>query len=275
MPRLFDRKCRVEIDGEGVRASIEDLRVTFSVNKTRSWVSEMQVRVYNVNPDTRLTANKSRATVRLFAGYGTPLLVAQAQITFVVVEREPPDIILAMDCLDGIVDLRRTRVSLSFERGATVGQVLEAVTEQLGLPVRPIEVDLESPLRGGYSHVGGVGTALDDMVEQVNAVWSIQNGEILILESGQPIPGEVALISPESGMIGSPEPIDEELGFDDIGGEPRFGYTVRALLQPQIEPGQQVRIESADVRGLFRVEEIEHKGDTHGPDFESVMKLYE
>ena len=275
MPRLFDRKCRVEIDGEGVRASIEDLRVTFSVNKTRSWVSEMQVRVYNVNPDTRLTANKSRATVRLFAGYGTPLLVAQAQITFVVVEREPPDIILAMDCLDGIVDLRRTRVSLSFERGATVGQVLEAVTEQLGLPVRPIEVDLESPLRGGYSHVGGVGTALDDMVEQVNAVWSIQNGEILILESGQPIPGEVALISPESGMIGSPEPIDEELGFDDIGGEPRFGYTVRTLLQPQIEPGQQVRIESADVRGLFRVEEIEHKGDTHGPDFESIMKLYE
>lgn len=275
MPRLFDRKCRVEIDGEGVRASIEDLRVTFSVNKTRSWVSEMQVRVYNVNPDTRLTANKSRATVRLFAGYGTPLLVAQAQITFVIVEREPPDIILTMDCLDGIVDLRRTRVSLSFERGATVGQALEAITEQLGLPVRPIEVDLESPLRGGYSHVGGVGTALDDMVEQINAVWSIQNGEVLILESGQPIPGEVALISPESGMIGSPEPIDEELGFDDIGGEPRFGYTVRALLQPQIEPGQQVRIESADVRGLFRVEEIEHKGDTHGPDFESIMKLYE
>lgn len=275
MSQLFDRKCRVEIDGEGVRASIDELRVVFSVQKTRSFVSEMLVRVYNPNKDTRLTAAKSGATVRLFAGYGEPLLVAQAQITRAYIERELPDVVLVMECLSGITDLRQARVSLSFERGATVGQVLDAVTDRLGLPVRPIEVDLQAPLRGGYSHVGGIGKALDDMTEQVNAVWSIQNGELLILESGQPIPGEIALISPQSGMIASPEPLDEELGFDDIGGDPRYGYSVRALLQPQIEPGNQVRIESADVQGLYRVEEIEHKGDTEGPDFESIMKLYE
>jgi hypothetical protein len=275
MSALFDRKYRVEIDGEGVRASIEELRVIFSVQKTRSFISEMQIRVYNPSQTTRLTANKTRAQVRLFAGYGTPLLVAQAQITRAYIERDPPDVILVLECLDGIIDLRRTRVSLSFERGATVAQVLEAITDQLGLPVRPIAVDLQSPLRGGYSHVGGVGVALDDMTEQAGAVWSIQNGEILILGKGDPVPGEVALISPQSGMIASPEPIDEEIGFDDIGGSARFGYTVRALLQPQIEPGQQVRIESRDVQGLFRVEEIEHKGDTEGPEFESIMKLYE
>jgi hypothetical protein len=275
MSQLFDRKCRVEIDGEGVRVSIDNLRVLFNVRKTRSFVSEMQVRVYNPNPDTRLTATKTRASLRLFAGYGTPLLVGQAQITKAVTERQPPDVILTAECLDGINDLRRTRVSLSFERGATVAQVLEAITDQLGLPVRPIEVDLQVPLRGGYSHVGGIGKALDDMTKQANAIWSIQNGEILILEQGQPVPGEVALISPDSGMIASPEPIDEELSFDRVGGPAKTGYTVRALLQPQIEPGQQVRIESAEVQGLFRVEEIEHKGDTEGPEFESILKLYQ
>lgn len=277
MSQLFDRVARVDIESDGLRTSIDGLRTQFYCYKSGSDTpNELTVRVYNANQRTRSSGLAEGATVRLLAGYGVPVLLAQAQATRSLVERTPPDTVLQIDCLDGISELRRVRVSLSFERGATARQVLDAIGAQLGYPLRPIEVNLDIPMRAGYSHVGGVGTALDDVCGQCDAGWSVQNGDLMVLGAGSSNPGEALIISPETGLLYSPEKLQSETDTVSVGGRSRDGYRLTCLLLPQVEPGQRIVLASADMaRGAWQVDEVEHTGDTHGPEFYTTLTVLE
>lgn len=277
MSRLFNRTVRVEIEADGSLFEVADVRCQFQCRKTRSdSPNELTVRLFNLNEQTRRNAVKVGATVRLYAGYGEEsVLLAQSQVTRSMIERTPPDIVIVLECLDGIDELRKTRVSVSFDRNATVRQAVDAVAARLGRPVRPIDVNLSVPLRGGYTHVGGIARALDDLTARVGATWSIQNGDLLILGPNGRVPGEVTLLTPDTGLLYSPEPVEDDTSTERQGGETRHGWRLTALLQPQIQPGDQVRVESADVNGVFVVDEIDHNGDTRGLNYTSTMVVFE
>jgi mannose-6-phosphate isomerase class I len=51
------------------------------------------------------------------------------------------------------------------------------------------------------------------------------------------------------------------------------GWKIKALLQPNIEPGNVIVVESDEIPAgsKFRVIEVEHIGDTHGPDWTSTI----
>lgn len=273
---LFNRAYRLEIDGNGQTVTIKDLRIEFSCRKSRSdSPNELSVRIYNPSPDTRLQGLDADATVRLFAGYGDNVkLLAQSQVTRAIVEREYTDTTLLIESLDGINDLRKTRVSLSFDAGATARQVLDAISERLGFPLRPVEVDLNIPLRGGYSHVGGIGQALDDITSRVGAGWSVQNGDLLILGEDGRTQTQVIFLSPDTGMIQSPQAVEDNANSFSIG-KPLRGWVVKSLLQPSAEPGDIVRIESLEVTGDFVIDEVEHIGDNYGNEWHTTLTVYE
>ena len=277
MSRLFNRTVRVEIESDGSLFEVADVRCQFQCRKTRSdSPNELSVRLFNLNTQTRANAVKVGAVARIYTGYdGENVLLAQANITRSMIERTPPDIVIALECLDGIAELRKTRVSVSFDRNATVKQALDAIATRLGRPVRPIDVNLNVPLRGGYTHVGGIARALDDLTHRVNATWSIQNGDLLILGPNGRVSGEITLLTPESGLLYSPEPVEDDTSTERQGGETRYGWRLTALLQPQIQPGDQVRVESSDVNGVFVVDEIDHNGDTRGLNYISTMVIFE
>ena len=277
MSRLFNRVVRIEVISDGQQVTFEGLRMQFYVYKSRSDTpNETSVRVYNANPDNRRAALETGATVRVLAGYDTPVLLSQAQATSAFLERTPPDTIVQIECQDGIDELRSVRVSLSFERGATARQVLDAISAQLGFPLRPIEVDLNIPMRGGYSHVGGVGTCLDDICGRAGANWSVQNGDLMVLGADGKNPGEVFLISPQTGLLNSPQKLQSDLDTLNVGGPELAGYKLQCLLLPQLEPGDQIVLEAADVpRGTFVIDDVEHTGDTEGPEFFTALTVFE
>src|SRR5690606_3473849 len=82
--------------------------------------------------------------------------------------------------------------------------------------------------------------------------WMIQHNELIVVRHGTTIRGDAVLLTPETGLIGSPEP----------GGDGRV--VARSLLQPAIVPGRQVRFERASVTGYYRVETVVYDGDTSG-----------
>lgn len=273
--RLFDRVVRVEIDSATERLQIGNVRVQFDVRKTRSKTpNQSEIKLYNLSRRTQLASEATGAVVRLLAGYdGQPILVTQTAITRVIVEDSPPDSVTILDCQDGIVPLRNTRVSLSFANGATVGQVLDAVRQQMGVILRPVDVNLSVPLRGGYSHVGAVSTVLNDLTSRINGSWSIQDGDLQILGSNGQSPNEVLFLSPSSGLIQVPEPIQDETDSEKIKRRSVSGYRLKALLQPQMSPGDRVIVESARVNGTFTVDEVQHIGDTRGNEFYTILTV--
>jgi hypothetical protein len=100
---------------------------------------------------------------------------------------------------------------------------------------------------------------------------------------------KIILLSPETGLIGSPEKLrDDSIALygtqnrkketikvvgatgkkyrKSVGG----GYKIKSLLQPFVEPGSVVQVKSDTINDVqFRVVEVEHVGDTHGNDWYS------
>jgi hypothetical protein len=279
MSVLFKRVGRVELSSDGGVTTVEGLRFDFSVRKTRSGTpNAVTCRIYNTSPDTQNIARDIEADIRIFAGFeGNAALVTEANITNAVTIRQPPETFLEIDAQEGIRALRETQLSLTHGTGSTVQQVLDEIVADLDIVLRPIEFDLSIPLRGGFAYVGKPSKALDDLVRRFRGSWSIQNGELMILdESGeQPEEDEIPLLTPQTGLLFSPEKLQRNLSSEKQSSDERDGYRVISLMQPSIEPGSKVQIESRDVSGEFVVDEVEHKGDIHGNEWYTELTVLE
>jgi hypothetical protein len=91
-----------------------------------------------------------------------------------------------------------------------------------------------------------------------NFYWSSQNETIEIIP-GDGFIGSVAIISPQTGMIGTPAITDN-------------GVKVAAMLNPEIRPNRRIQVSSQTLEmnaadGMYRVSEVTYSGDNHTGDF--------
>ena len=278
MSRLFNRIGRIEIAGQGGGVSLDGLRFDFSVCKTRSGTpNSVTCRIYNPSPNTRQISTDINADIRIFAGYeGNATMVTEANITSAITVRQPPEIFLEIDAQEGIRALRKTSLSVTHNDKTTVKEVLDEIVAKMGVRLRPVDFDISQKLRGGFAYVGKPAKALDDLVRRFKGNWSLQNGELLILpESGATQNGNIPLLSPETGLLFSPEKLQSDTSTEKQSSNERDGYRVVSLMQPEIEPGDRVQIKSRDVSGQFIVDEVEHKGDLHGTEWYTELTVLE
>lgn len=276
MSLLFNRNYRLEIEGNGVLTTITQLRIQFLCKKNRATTAnELTVKVYNPNQDTINQCLVSGSVVRLYAGYNDEIkLIAQSQITTATPIYEGVDIILNLECLDGVESIRKTKVSISFQAGSTVKQVLNALVEYLQIPLKVSpDVDLNKKFNNGYSFAGGVGTALDEVTDRAFAKWAMQDGTLLVIGQSGTTNTNAVLLTPDTGMIGTPMPIEDTVNSLEVG-EIRRGWKVKSLLQGDINPADIIAIESRFVKGEFVIESVEHKGDTHSNEWFSEVICY-
>lgn len=286
---LFDRRAAVEVEtlsGEALR--VDGLRIAFDVLKTRtSATNTCEVNIWNLSPDSRAKIREKDAFFRVLAGYGEDgleqIFVGRAQ--FALSQRDTPDFVTRIEVQDGVRELREFRVSVSFRPGATVQQVLLELVRLLRLPLRQAFSASGSYPRG-YTYVGPVKEALDQVCRRAGLEWSVQDGQILITAERIGRGQDTALvISPETGLIGSPERINYikgELDGDDSGaakrGEnadetPDPEWRVLSLLRPRVLPADIVEIRSETIEGRFLVDSVRHSGDTRGQDWYTELEL--
>ena len=276
MSLLFNRNYRLEIESKDTLTTITQLRIQFLCKKNRATsANELTVKVYNPNQDTINQCLVSGSIVRLYAGYNEEIkLIAQSQITTATPIYEGVDIILNLECLDGVESIRKTKVSISFQSGSTVKQVLNALVEYLQIPLKIApDVDLNKKFNNGYSFAGGVGTALDEVTDRAFAKWAMQDGTLLIIGQSGTTNTNAVLLTPDTGMIGTPMPIEDTVNSLEVG-EIRRGWKVKSLLQGDINPADIIAIESRFVNGQFVIESVEHKGDTHSNEWFSEVICY-
>ena len=276
MSLLFNRNYRLEIESKDTLTTITQLRIQFLCKKNRATTAnELTVKVYNPNQDTINQCLVSGSIVRLYAGYNEEIkLIAQSQITTATPIYEGVDIILNLECLDGVESIRKTKVSISFQAGSTVKQVLNALVEYLQIPLKVSpDVDLNKKFNNGYSFAGGVGTALDEVTDRAFAKWAMQDGTLLVIGQSGTTNTNAVLLTPDTGMIGTPMPIEDTVNSLEVG-EIRRGWKVKSLLQGDINPADIIAIESRFVKGEFVIESVEHKGDTHSNEWFSEVICY-
>jgi hypothetical protein len=173
-----------------------------------------------------------------------------------------PEIITELNTGDGDVALGLQRMNASFLAGTTPQQVVQALLAQAGIGSGNLAAALPIFARAqGTLFVRGVtlktnpARALADICASVGLEFSIQNGAAQFLSLGQPLAGKALLISPTSGLIGTPT-------VDTVGI-----CSFVSLILPGLNPGAPVQLDSKFVQGTFRILSVEYSGDTWGNEW--------
>jgi hypothetical protein len=214
---------------------VTDLRVKFEVKRsTSSAPNTALITIYNLAPASRAQVIERPQVVMLEAGY------------------------------------RSTGLRRLLAGGVTALAALREVASAMGLSV-PRSVELRPELGRqfvqGLSLFGSASDAMSRLLAPFGLGWSIQDGELRILDERGVGPGEALSIDQDAGMIGSPEvnPPSKPKGKPTV--------SVKCLLLPEAKPGGQVQLVSRTVTGLHKIKEAGHAGDTHGPEWTTSLEV--
>jgi hypothetical protein len=267
------RACVVIVDS----VRIEGLRCVFKVVKSlKKEPNTLDLKIHNLSERTRSAVQKKGVPVIVSAGYddrGAIIFSGDARTADHV--RDNTDWVTHVQCGDGERAYQFARVSKSFKPGTPVADVVRATARELGLGTGNLDTALaEGGFRGGltqfasgYSAKGRAALELDRLFRTVGLTWSVQDGHLQVLRGTKPVLGKAVLLTPNTGLIGSPDH-----GAPDTKGGPSI-LKVKALLNPQFICGGQVQVESDSVKGLFRIEKLEHEGDTEAGNWYSMLEL--
>ncbi len=277
---LFDRAVRVTVGKPGAPDALQitDLRVGFTVGKDKTSTSNTaEIAIYNLSDATRNKIDSLDEQVMIEAGYsqaGGVKRLFLGDIVMVNHAHEPPDSVTRIQANDGGSALRGSTVSLSYAENTSALKILKDLVNSFKLPVRSLPDVKDRPYAHGFAAQGSAGDALDKVAARLGLEWSIQNGEIKVVIQGGLDGSEAILISPGTGLVGRVEKLEQSLDEADLAKIPP-GWRVTSLLQPQVEPGGSIAIQSSDIpaRSVFRVERVTHTGDTHGADWQSEIEV--
>ena len=276
---LYNRQFSIAVGPPGQEGiGFTDLRVTFNIVRTSDpSANELKVQVYNAARATRSKFENTDNRIILQAGYfltGMKML-AVGDINKASTVIEPPTVVTTIEAKDGGRALREARASVSYKAGVSVKSILDAFVEKLEVDGVEITADLTGTFRHGWSYVGPVTDGISKLAARFGFQWSIQNNTIQITERRQPTQREAVMLSPSTGMIGSPAKVDD-VRKNLKGDKEQPGVEVKCLLNPALVPGDPVVIESAEYpRATYRIFKATHAGDTHGTQWETKIEVVE
>ena len=247
--------------------SVESLAIAFDVKKgAGSAPNACSVDVRNLNADSRKTFENAKGLpVELYAGYGEePARIFKGTLRLAITTLAGQDVVTTLECGDAEREIATARVSATIAPGDSPDAVMRVAAEALGVGLGNLAsvlsrvATLRSVLpKGGALH-GSAARAMDRVCRAYGYQWSVQDGQLLILD-GNPVSESAELIGPSTGLVGSPK-VDNtgKVSFD-------------CALRPALAIGESFQLKSRFVSGGYRVLELTHKGDTHGPGWSTSV----
>jgi hypothetical protein len=270
---LFQRRVEVTLGKVLVKG---DFRIGFNVHKTtKEEPNTLDLEINNLAEKTRGALRMTGEQVVLSAGYADSFgILFSGDARTIDHQRQGTDWVTRVQCGDGERAYQYARFGESFKPGVLIKDVILAVARKTGLGIGNLEEALVSQkFRGnitqfvhGFSDNGPAFFVFRSLMKTVGWQYSIQHGQIQILKNGKDTISKAVLLTPETGLIGSPT----------FASPPRKGglpvLKIRSLLQPKIVPGGIVEVHSETANGQFRVESVDHTGDSYGGDWYSDVE---
>lgn len=276
---LFGRAWRVQVgtlllsqrDATTTTGLACSFKITRSLATARAGTCELTV--YNLPAAlSREIADLPRRStyVAVDAGYveGMSRLFT-GDLRTAVPSREGTDWKMVVEAGDGIHARRTARVSRAFAPGTSIEGAADALAEALGVGVGNARAAFAGARLAGQTNAfadGATlhGTAAEELTRLCNGaglIWSIQEGQLLVLPVGGALQRTAIRLGADSGMIESPTIVD------------RFTAQVKCLIQPGLNPGQRVVVDSRLVQAELRISEVTYTGDTEGQAWEAELTL--
>lgn len=274
---LFDRRCAITVNDKRVASDryvgstlTHGFAMKFDLTHTISpEANKAKVEIRNLAPETRaaMTAAK-RPVVIVEAGYGDSLgLLFKGRLSNIVHEREETGFVTSLEAADG-AEAKRAMISKALGPGTTPIQALEMIALAMNVDASAAIARAKGGQFGGaaaffqgLSLFGTVETAMRQLAHTLGFDWYVDKGQLVILRPGELRPEEAVLLSPETGLIGSPQRVyDKKHPEQSLVG-------AKAMLMSSIEVGRAVVFKSNEYAGTFKVTKTRSVGDTHGGDW--------
>ncbi len=255
------------VSGCGREFRYPDYEIQFRVDFAKGGDPDLAViELYNLAPETEQVFKHGEEMV-LRAGYqGDIGIVMAGEIRHVRAFDEGADRICEIEVHDTSDAYQGAEISESYVPGTTGSQILERVISMSGLERGKILLVRDAVYPEGRSVDGTIKDVIKKIAEDCKSEVTVANGTIHVL----PHDGhydEAVLLSPKTGLIGSPKRIEDDDESSSVLWE------AESLLNYRIRAGTLVQVESKQVNGLFAVESGSHVSD--GNEFKTVMQLAE
>lgn len=283
----FERYASVDVGKVGAASAIriDGVRVMFKVKKEMSkTMNSAEIRLYNLAPTTKNAFSEIGAAVLLRAGYlqGTgPIDIFSGQVRNVSSTLEGADIVTIVQADDG-AGFAASSTEATYKKGSSAKAALTAVIKSTGLPVKFMPEIPDKPFLTGWQYAGRATAALNALCGRLGLEWSVQGGALTFVKAGGVAAKSAAaaqtlavLLTPDTGLVGSLEkhalrkPIQTPTAAPGPTTPKRYGWQGKCLLNGALVPGDPIALEALSLpqRTIYRIERIEHSGDTHGDDW--------
>lgn len=255
----------VEVLCGGSKFSSKDFHIEFRIDFDDDVTPNVsEVTIYNLS-DSTISKLKKNAKVTLNAGYkGESGIILSGYVSRVLTKRGGTDHPTTIYVIDSqALDSKKT-VNKSYKKGTKASSILKDLAGILGVKVT-IKLPKDKAFPNGHSVNGGIIEAMKSIAKECEASFYIHKSDLYIRAMSE---GENTsfTLSTETGLIGSPEPFEEET--DDNKG--RKGYKVKSLLQYRMGTASIITLKSKWANGRYRVRKGSHicQGDTYYTEVE-------
>ena len=269
MSALYGRVVNVRLAAKGAVYGVDlsNLDCTFKVKKNlKPEPNTCELRLYNLATDTRKQLETPKSLIlALSAGY--PGKVSQlflGEVRSGHSFRDGPDIITEVSTGDSEKEIQRAHISQSIGPKVPVSVALVAAARALGVglgnvPTAAAKLAATGKAFFGQGSVlfGPAADVLTDICESADLEWSVQDNVLQILDKGKALEDKAVLLTPATGLIGSPT-------IDNKGL-----VEATALIQPDLRPGRKIAFDAISFKMSqgFRIESCEYTGDTAGNEW--------
>lgn len=287
------RKASLIVYGvDGNALDLSALRFSFAIRRGDIQTpNSADIRAYNVAPTTAQSIQQispapefSRVVVQ--AGYeGNYAVIFDGEIKQVRRGRESQtDTYLDIAAADGDSAYNYSLLAMSLAAGNTspanqVEQMIKGMASN-GITQGYTPNLSTNALPRGKAIYGMAKDELRKIAKTTQTSWSIQDGKVNLVPLTAYMPGEIPVLTSDTGMIGLPE-------------QTQNGIKIKILLNPNIKIGQAVKLDNASIQqyrynlalnqqaqnestsiynktdsdGLYYVMIADHNGDTRGNDW--------
>jgi len=271
-------------DDSGQGLDFSGLKVVFSIKKTdHQTPNTADIRIYNLNQMTVEKAKKEFTRVVVQAGYESNFgVIFDGTVKQYRTGKEnSTDTYLDISAGDGDVAYNYAVVNGTLHAGATQLEQIQLATltmqQQGGIRPGFISNDIAgAPLARGKVMYGPARDYVRQSARSSGATWSIQDGKLQVLKTGELLPVQAVYLNSKTGLVGTPEQTND-------------GIKARCLLNPMLKIGSKIKINEASIQtaklpdttkdaapnkmpsiaadGAYRILSIDFTGDTFGNDW--------
>jgi hypothetical protein len=252
-------------------------RISFEVHKhSVTTSSPTRIQVYNLPKKLRDILQESETNLLLRVGWMNSELVDlfTGSLLACTHERQGPDIITTLISLCGWGSISRALSSVTYGEGT----LLQDMIFDLASRFPSITVDKHQILVAdtrvgsqGLSFCGTVDSALNKLARVHGFSWWVSDGSFFAKDDQKSFVGGEVLISYKGGFLLRAEPMLAS------PAQKQTGVSIESLLNPHIQPGKLVALESQvnpQLNGGYTVHTLAHRGDTHSDQWESSIQSW-